>query len=59
LQLLVHLGELFGAPPLELNLPGGSAAYSVSWEGSLLVATLELGARFPADKPAITLHATR
>ncbi|KAG2488486.1 hypothetical protein HYH03_012990 [Edaphochlamys debaryana] len=57
-QLVAHLTEALGTC-LESNLPGGAALFSCAWEGAPVLVTLELGPRFPADKPAITLHSAR
>jgi hypothetical protein len=57
-QLLEQVGELLGGP-LELNLRSGIGLYSVAWEGAPVLVTLELGARFPADKPTVVLQCLR
>ncbi|GLC44270.1 hypothetical protein PLESTB_000759500 [Pleodorina starrii] len=57
-QLFEHLGELLG-PPLELNMRGGAALFVVAWEGAPVLLSLELGPRFPTDKPAVVLQCAR
>ncbi|PNW79119.1 hypothetical protein CHLRE_09g401367v5 [Chlamydomonas reinhardtii] len=59
LQLLSLLGDMLGSPALELNAAAGSALYGIAWEGAAVLLGLELGGRFPADKPAITLQSVR
>ncbi|KAG2429608.1 hypothetical protein HXX76_010841 [Chlamydomonas incerta] len=59
LQLLSLLGDMLGGPPLELNAAAGTALYGVAWEGAAVLLGLELGGRFPSDKPAITLQSVR
>lgn len=58
-QLLSLLGDMLGSPALELNAAAGSALYGIAWEGAAVLLGLELGGRFPADKPAITLQSVR
>ncbi len=57
-QLLSALGEALGGC-LEAHPAGGAALFAVAWEGAAVLLAVELGGRFPADKPEITLHAAR
>ncbi|GIL44128.1 hypothetical protein Vafri_1662 [Volvox africanus] len=57
-QLLHQMGNLLGFP-LEINLGIGCALYAVAWEGSPVLVSLELGSRFPADKPTVVLQCVR
>ncbi|GLI70091.1 hypothetical protein VaNZ11_014867 [Volvox africanus] len=57
-QLLHQIGNLLGFP-LEVNLAIGCALYAVAWEGSPVLVSVELGSRFPADKPTVVLQCVR
>ncbi|GIL87391.1 hypothetical protein Vretifemale_15517 [Volvox reticuliferus] len=57
-QLLDQMGNLLGFP-LEINLVAGSALFAVAWEGNPVLVSLELGSRFPADKPTVVLQCVR
>ncbi|PNH10829.1 hypothetical protein TSOC_002331 [Tetrabaena socialis] len=57
-QVLEELGEML-LGPLELNHLGGNGLYAVAWEGNTVLVSVELGPRFPAEKPMVALQCAR